>query len=87
VKGRATNNCGEIQASILAIKRAHQYGIKQLEVMTDSQFLIKSICVWLPNWKRRNWKLPDGKPVKNKTDFEELDRVMTETDMTIRWVS
>lgn len=84
--GRPTNNCGEIQASILAIQLAHDCGITRLLINTDSQFLIKSICEWLPGWKRRKWKLPNGEPVKNKVDFEKLDNLMRTTDMTIKWV-
>lgn len=44
------------------------------------------MCEWLPSWKKRNWKLPSGEPVKNRVDFEELDQLMIKTDMTIKWV-
>lgn len=48
VSGRATNNCGEIQAATRAIKQAIDNGIKNLTINTDSQFLINSVTKWLP---------------------------------------
>lgn len=39
---------------------------------------------WIFNWKKKGWKLADGSPVKNKVDFEELDREIT--NMHVKWV-
>ncbi|XP_063634767.1 ribonuclease H1 [Cydia splendana] len=83
VSGRATNNCGEIQAATLAIKIALQNGIKKLTINTDSQFLINAVTKWIPGWKRRGWKLSSGEAVKNEIDFKDLDSVMHK--LIIRW--
>lgn len=48
VSGRATNNCGEIQAATVAIKQALQNGVTKLAINTDSQFLINSVTKWMP---------------------------------------
>lgn len=48
VSGRATNNCGEIQASTKAIKLALQNGIQKLAINTDSKFVINSVTKWMP---------------------------------------
>lgn len=48
VSGRATNNCGEIQAATRAIKQAIQNGITKLSINTDSKFLINSVTKWIP---------------------------------------
>lgn len=48
VSGRATNNCGEIQAATKAIKIALQNGVKRLAINTDSKFLINSVTKWIP---------------------------------------
>lgn len=74
VKGRATNNVGEIQACTRAILVAHEAGVEKLCINTDSQFVINSITTWLPNWKKRGWKLKDGGDVKNKYDFIDLEK-------------
>ncbi|KAI8430090.1 hypothetical protein MSG28_000511 [Choristoneura fumiferana] len=83
VSGRATNNCGEIQAASLAIKMALKNGVNKLAINTDSQFLIKSATQWIPGWKRRGWKLASGEPVKNEADFRELDSVQNKLE--IKW--
>lgn len=48
VTGRATNNCGEIQAATKAIKLALSQGVKKLAINTDSKFLINSVTKWMP---------------------------------------
>ncbi|CAG4963528.1 unnamed protein product [Parnassius apollo] len=83
VTGRATNNCGEIQAATCAIKLALQNDIKKLAINTDSQFLINSVTKWMPGWKRKSWKLKSGEPVKNEKDFKELDEVQNQLE--IKW--
>ncbi|KAJ6642245.1 Ribonuclease H1 [Pseudolycoriella hygida] len=85
VSGRATNNCGEIQASTLAIQLAGDCGVTKLCINTDSQFLIKSITDWIVGWKKNNWKLKTGKPVKNVVDFKALDSMTAKYPMTIKW--
>lgn len=84
VKGRATNNCGEIQAATVAIQLAKQCGIKKLQVNTDSNYLIKSVTEWMPRWKARNWKSTTNQELKNLVDFKELDKELT-ADIQVRW--
>ncbi|KRG03945.1 ribonuclease H1 [Drosophila mojavensis] len=85
VLGRVTNNVGEIQAAIYAIKTALDLGIKKLSISTDSQFLINSITKWVPGWKRRGWCLPNMTPVKNVADFKELDELLQNEDIQVKW--
>lgn len=85
VKGRATNNVGEIQAAVRAIEEAQKCGIKRLKIYTDSQFLIKSICCWMNAWKSRNWKLSSGKPIANEIDFKNLDKLIESGNTLIEW--
>lgn len=86
VSGRPTNNCGEIQAASLAVKLANSCQIKKLCINTDSQFLINAMTKWLTGWKKKNWKLSSGGPVLNKIDFEQLDNLIRDTGITVKWV-
>lgn len=86
VKGRVTNNVGEIQAAIYAIKIALDLGIRKLSIYTDSCFLINSITKWLTGWKRRGWLLKNNEPVKNVADFKELDELLQNKDIDVKWV-
>lgn len=85
VSGRPTNNCGEIQAASMAIRLAKEHGISKLTINTDSKFLIDSITKWMPGWKRKDWKLSTGKPVKNQVDFMELDGELAGGEIEIKW--
>lgn len=88
MSGRATNNCGEIQAASEAIRLARQHGIQKLCINTDSQFLINAVTKWLPGWIRKDWHLASGQPVKNVIDFKELHGLLqTHKDLKIKWVS
>lgn len=72
--GRATNNRAEIHAAVRAIKDAKSSGFESVTIKTDSQFMIDSMTKWLNGWKKRNWKLSTGGDVKNKEDFQELEK-------------
>lgn len=88
VSGRATNNCGEIQAASKAISLAAANSIPKLCINTDSMFVINAVTKWLPGWKKRGWKLASGGPVKNEVDFRELDELLLkESQMQIKWVN
>lgn len=86
VSGRATNNCGEIQASTLAIQLAADCGVKKLCINTDSKFLINSVTKWMTGWKRNGWKLKSGQMVKNVIDFKQLDNMIAKYSIVIKWV-
>lgn len=84
--GPATNNRGEIQAVTKAISLAADIGIYKLCINSDSHFVIRSVTEWMKNWKKRNWKLSSGGPVKNESDFRQLDQAIeSNSRMQIQW--
>lgn len=86
VSGRATNNCGEIQAATKAIELSAQCNIKKVCINTDSQFLINSATKWMDAWRARGWTLKSGGRVKNEHDFRDLNRVLTNhPDVQVKW--
>lgn len=86
VTGPATNNRGEIQAVNKAINLAANVGISKLCINTDSHFVIRSVTEWMKNWKERNWRLSSGGPVKNESDFRQLDLTIEDNpQMQIQW--
>ena len=67
----ATNNVAEIQGATVAIQKAARLGIKRLRVNTDSELVYEAVTENIP---------------KNRTDFEELDRVIrNNSQMTIKF--
>ncbi|OZI40841.1 ribonuclease HI [Bordetella genomosp. 1] len=79
-----TNNRMELQAVIeglRALKRACT-----VVIHTDSQYVMKGMMEWLPNWKRRGWMTADKKPVKNVELWQELDAQVARHTVSWRWV-
>jgi len=85
VGDKQTNNVAEIQAATMSISQAMGAGIAMLQVNTDSQFLINCVTLWMENWKRKGWKTATGQGVKNKEDLVELDKLLQERKVTIKW--
>ena len=53
---------------------------------TDSQYIERAVNEhWLDSWKKRGWRRKDG-PVKNLELWQELDRLLGEHSVAVRWV-
>ncbi|MER7106969.1 ribonuclease H family protein [Streptomyces sp. NPDC000229] len=82
--GRATNNVGELTA-LLRLLEAVAPGTS-LEVRMDSQYAMKAVTQWLPNWKRNGWKTAAGKPVANQELVQGIDALLAARDVEFRYV-
>ncbi len=79
-----TNNRMELSAVIHALN-----GLTRrctVTVHTDSQYVQRGVQEWLPNWKKRNWRTADNKPVKNKDLWEQLDQILSQHEINWKWV-
>jgi ribonuclease HI len=79
-----TNNRMELTAVIRALEALKRPSV--VEVYTDSQYVQKGISEWLRDWKRRDWKTADKKPVKNRELWEELERMGSMHTIKWHWV-
>ena len=79
-----TNNRMELTAVIRALTALKQRS--QVEVYTDSEYVMKGITEWLAAWKRRGWKTADRKPVKNADLWRELDELAGRHEVRWHWV-
>ena len=69
----ATNNQMELTAPIEAMKHLKKLGIKgDIEVVSDSKYVILGITEWIFNWQKNNWRNAAKKPVVNRELWEEL---------------
>lgn len=59
-----------------------------LHLLLDSQYSLKSATIWIPQWKSRNWRKTDGKPVLNLGLMQDLDEAINArvTLATMEWV-
>lgn len=83
-EANTTNNRMEMLAVIRAVEFAPPH--RQLTIYTDSQYVAKGICEWLPNWRRRNFIKSDGKPVKNADLWHQLDALCQNRQINWQWV-
>ena len=66
-----TNNRMELTAAIEGLRSLREPC--EVEVITDSEYVLKGITDWIHAWKRRNWMKSDKKPVANSDLWRELD--------------
>jgi len=82
--GSTTNNRMELQAAISALQALKRP--VSARMYTDSQYVIRGVLEWLPQWKARGWKTADRKPVKNQDLWELLDREASRHRLEWHWV-
>ena len=62
-----TNQRAELYAIYKAIKTIIESGSKsKIMIYTDSEYSIKSLTEWAPNWEKNNWKNSQKKDVMNQ---------------------
>ncbi len=68
-KPASTNQEMELRAVLEAL-RAHPG--RPVEVITDSQYAINCLTVWLAGWQRNGWRTASRKPVKHRELIEAI---------------
>jgi ribonuclease HI len=79
-----TNNRMELTAvirALQALKRPCEIVLK-----SDSQYVLKGISEWLPNWKQRGWRTAAKKPVINVDLWQALDTLAQLHRIDWQWV-
>lgn len=79
-----TNNRMEMTAAIMALEALKKPCT--VELTTDSQYLMKGMTQWLPNWKKRNWKTASNSPVKNADLWRRLEKAASRHQVKWNWV-
>jgi ribonuclease HI len=79
-----TNNRMELTAVIRALEALKKPS--RVRLHTDSQYVQKGITEWLPNWKKRDWRTADNKPVKNADLWRKLDQLAAKHHIEWIWV-
>jgi len=79
-----TNNRMEMMAIIVgaeALKRGCN-----VEIYTDSTYVMKGMTEWLRGWKQRGWRTASKQPVKNVDLWQRLERALDRHEVTWHWV-
>ncbi|MDP5254834.1 MULTISPECIES: ribonuclease HI [unclassified Vibrio] len=79
-----TNNRMEMMAAIVALQSLKEPC--QVTLTSDSQYVRQGITQWIHNWKKRQWRTADKKPVKNADLWKLLDRETERHTVEWHWV-
>jgi len=75
-----TNNRMEMTAALAAlaycVKNYSADDIKNIQVFTDSVYVIRGITQWIFGWKKRGWKNAANEAVSNQDIWEQLDKMV-----------
>lgn len=79
-----TNNRMELTAAIRALAALKRPCV--VDLFTDSQYVRSGILEWLPQWKARDWRTADRKPVKNIDLWQALEQEIERHRVAWHWV-
>lgn len=83
-EAQTTNNRMELMAVIVALETLKEPC--QIDLYSDSSYVLKGIKEWIHGWKARGWKTADKKPVKNDDLWRRLDEARQRHRVTWNWV-
>ena len=83
---QATNNACELGAVILGCQYIlnHPELGKDIDIVSDSEYVVNGSSTWLAKWKLRNWKTTTGM-VKNKELWEAILYLKSVLNLTFKW--
>ena len=58
----------------------------QVNLITDSKYVMDGINSWINGWKKNNWKNSQKKDVKNKDLWIQLDKLNSRHEVKWSWV-
>jgi ribonuclease HI len=79
-----TNNQMELTAAIEGLAALKE--TCNVELFTDSRYVMDGITQWIRNWKKNNWRTAAKKDVKNKELWQKLDNLISQHQVQWHWV-
>ncbi|HEV3176348.1 MAG TPA: ribonuclease HI [Stellaceae bacterium] len=79
-----TNNRMELMAAIAALEALTRPC--RVRLHTDSRYVRDGITIWIHDWKRRNWRTADKKPLKNLDLWQRLAAALEPHQVEFIWV-
>ena len=79
-----TNNRMELMGVISALEALKRPC--QVQLHSDSKYVLQGITTWMANWKRNGWKTASKQPVKNEDLWRKLDALTGQHQIEWVWV-
>ena len=67
-----TNNVAELEAAINGLVYAKDFDIKELRIITDSEYVVGGFNKWMDGWASNNWIKPDRSERANAIYWKRL---------------
>ena len=83
-EAQTTNNRMELTATIKALAALKRPC--RVRLYTDSQYVRNGVTQWLAQWKARDWRTADRKPVKNVDLWLTLEHEVGRHEIEWHWV-
>lgn len=79
-----TNNRMELTAALRGLQALVRPC--RVDLVCDSQYVVKGLAQWLPKWKAAGWRKADRAPVLNADLWMALDEQLARHRVAPRWV-
>ena len=79
-----TNNIMELTGVVEGLKALKEPC--EVQVVSDSKYVVQGINEWLLNWEKNNWKTAGKSPVKNLELWKEYLEVSKKHTINALWV-
>lgn len=83
-EAETTNNRMELMAAIMALESLNRSC--QVQLTTDSKYVLQGITEWIIGWKKRGWKNSAKQPVKNVDLWQRLDEANARHQVEWHWI-
>jgi ribonuclease HI len=80
----STNNQMELSAAIKGLAALKEPC--NVDLFTDSKYVMNGITQWIHNWKKNSWRTAAKKDVKNKELWQKLDELINFHQVQWHWV-
>ena len=80
-EGSQTNQTAELTGILEGIRHIKTFrpaADTMIAVCTDSEYSINCLTKWVANWRKRDWKTAEGKPVVHRVLLEAILKDLTE---------
>ena len=88
---RTTNNQMELMALISALEYIRKTGFKNIDLYSDSEYVVKGYSRWTHKWEANGWKTAGGNAVSNQALWHKVIKLRTDlekanADPNVQWV-
>ncbi len=83
-KPNTTNNEMELTAVVEALKALKEPC--EVNLYSDSSYVLKGISEWLENWAKNNWKNASNKEIANKELWQNLYQLLKTHKVKTHWI-